>query len=139
MQIIFVLHSLWRWVVLLLALAAILQALLGWLRQQPWTNLDNRLGLAFTTAFDIQVVLGLIVYLGALTGSHIQRWYTDGPGQTFTDHILLMLVALAIAHIARSRAKKAETALSKHRTTAIGFILALLLVVVSIPSWGFRF
>ncbi len=136
MQIIFTLHSLWRWVVLLAALAAIIKALLGWFGKGDWTNLDNRLGLVFTVAFDIQLLLGLIVYIGIFTGAHA---YGGSIGRLSGEHVALMFVALVIAHIARSRARKAEAAVSKHRTAAIGFVISLILVVVGMPTWGVRF
>lgn len=138
MQIIFTLHSLWRWVVLLAALAAIIKALLGWFGKGDWTNLDNRLGLVFTIAFDIQLLLGLIVYIGTFTGAHAPRWY-GSIGRLSGEHVALMFIALVIAHIARSRARKAEAAVSKHRTAAIGFVISLILVVIRMPTWGFSF
>lgn len=139
MQIIFTLHSLWRWVVLLAALAAIIKALLGWFGKGNWTDLDNRLGLVFTIAFDIQLLLGLIVYIGTFTGTHMQRWYDLSIARLSGEHVALMFIALVIAHIARSRARKAEAAVSKHRTAAIGFVISLILVVVGMPTWGFSF
>lgn len=138
MQIIFALHSLWRWAVLLAALAAIIKALLGWFGRQGWTDLDNRLGLFFTVALDIQVLLGIIVYIGTFTGAHAQRWY-GGIGQLSGEHVLPMVIALVIAHIARSRARKAEAAVSKHQTVAIGFVISLILIIVGMPTWGFSF
>jgi hypothetical protein len=139
MQIIFTLHSLWRWVVLLAALAVIIKALLGWFGRQPWTDLDNRLGLFFTVAFDIQVLLGLIVYIGTFTGAHVQRWYGGSIGRLTGEHVALMFIALVIAHLTRSRARKAEAAVSKHQTAAIGFVISLILVVVGMPTWSFSF
>jgi hypothetical protein len=52
-----------------------------------------------------------------------------------------MFIALAIVHVIRSRAKKTEGDLAKHRLTAIGYIIALVIVIVAIPvwSWGFTF
>lgn len=139
MQIVFTLHSLWRWVVLLAALAAIIKALLGWFGRGDWTDLDNRLGLLFTVAFDIQLLLGLIVYIGTFTGAHAQRWFGGSIGRLSGEHVALMVIALVIAHIARSRARKAEAAVSKHRTVAIGFIISLILIVIRMPTWGFSF
>ena len=136
MQIIFTLHSLWRWVVLLAALAAVIKALLGWFGKGDWTDLDNRLGLFFTVAFDIQFLLGLIVYIGIFTG--VQA-YGGSIGRLSGEHVAPMFIALIIAHIARSRARKAEATVSKHRTAAIGFAISLILVVVGMPTWGVSF
>jgi hypothetical protein len=138
MEYIVVLHSLWRWVVLILMGLAILKALLGWFGKQPWQNLDNRIGLFFTSALDLQVLLGIILYIGVLVGAYFPK--TSIIRVSF-EHVLMMFIALAIVHVIRSRAKKTEGDLAKHRLTAIGYIIALVIVIVAIPvwSWGFTF
>jgi hypothetical protein len=138
MEYIVVLHSLWRWVVVILMGVAILKALLGWFGKQPWQNLDNRIGLFFTSALDLQVLLGIILYIGVLVGAYFPK--TSIIRVSF-EHVLMMFIALAIVHVIRSRAKKTEGDLAKHRLTAIGYIIALVIVIVAIPvwSWGFTF
>jgi hypothetical protein len=138
MEYIVVLHSLWRWVVLILMGLAILKALLGWFGKQPWQNLDDRIGLFFTSALDLQVLLGIILYIGVLVGAYFPK--TSIIRVSF-EHVLMMFIALAIVHVIRSRAKKTEGDLAKHRLTAIGYIIALVIVIVAIPvwSWGFTF
>jgi hypothetical protein len=139
MEYIVVLHSLWRWVVLILMGLAILKALLGWFGKQPWQNLDNRIGLFFTSALDLQVLLGIILYIGVLVGVYLPRWYGASLARVSFEHALIMFIALAIVHVVRSRAKKTEGDLAKHRLTAIGYIIALIIIVVSIPTWSFAF
>ena len=139
MEFVAMLHSIWRWVVLILMGIAILKALLGWFGKQPWQNLDNRIGLFFTSAFDLQVLLGIILYIGVLLGAYLPRWYGASMARVSFEHVLMMFIALAIVHVVRSRAKKTESDLAKHRLTAIGYIIALIIVAVSIPAWGFAF
>src|SRR5512138_3128541 len=141
MPAILMLHSIWRWVVLLAAAAAIVKALVGWFGRQPWTGLDDRLGMLYTLTIDIQVLLGLILYIVE------QRWRTADPFFAYV-HPLVMIIALILAHIGRSRTRKAapagsrETQLSfdtaRHRTAAIFYAISFLLIVAAIP-WGRTF
>ena len=58
-----VLHNILRWVVLVAGLLAAARAIIGWRTDSDWSQLDNRLGLLFTVSFDIQVLLGIVMYL----------------------------------------------------------------------------
>ena len=52
------------------------------------------------------------------------------------EHILLMLVAMILAHVGRALSRKALSDEKKHKQAAIWYSLALLLVLVAIP-WPF--
>src|SRR5687768_12707763 len=55
-------HSLLRWAVLAAGGAAILRALTG--GKRSWTPADDRAGLWFVLAMDVQFLLGLVLYAG---------------------------------------------------------------------------
>ena len=132
------LHSILRWVVIILAVVTIGRALYGWLGKKPWTQLDNRLSSYFTMGFDIQILIGLILYFisplmqtafqnfgGAMSNSDL-RFYA-------VEHIFLMILALGISHAGRTLSRKAKDAFKKHRNAALFYILAILLVLAAIP------
>jgi hypothetical protein len=141
------LHSLIRWLVLIAGILAAGRAVIGWLRQADWTGLDNRLGLFFMIGVDIQVLLGLVLYLflspitaeaftdfGAAMADADVRFYA-------VEHVLLMVVVLALVHMGRALPKKVESAAKKHQRAAILFSIALIAVLAAIP-WSrplFRF
>ncbi len=134
-------HNIVRWLVLIFAVLAVIKALIGWFGNKEWTKLENQLGLGFTISMDVQVLLGLLLYFvfspvtkagfsdfgGAMSDSGVRFF--------LVEHSFLMIVALALAHIGRSRAKKADTAVAKFKNTAIFFGLSLLAVIVAIPWW----
>lgn len=120
------LHSLWRWVVLIVVTVAFVRGLIGWLRGGDWTSSDRILALLATTAIDIQVVLGLIVY-------GIGQHWQSGPFLAYV-HPAVMIVALVVAHIFSARAKRAATPIAKHRTLAIGLLVTIFLITAAIPS-----
>lgn len=141
------LHNILRWVVVLAGVVAIVRAFIGLSGKRPFTALDNRLSLAFTISLDVQVLLGLLLYgvfsplttgaftnFGAAMGDSDLRFW-------LVEHISVMIVALALAHIGRSRAKKAATDSAKYKQIAIFFTLAFLAILVATPWFRplFRF
>jgi hypothetical protein len=132
-------HNLFRWLVLLAAVFAIALALAGWLGKKPWTKKDNMAGLLFTIFVDIQFVIGMILYLfvspftkaafadfGAAMKNSVLRFYA-------VEHILLMVAALVLVHIGKVKAKKEIVAWKKHRTAAIWYGIAFILILAGIP------
>jgi ABC-type Fe3+ transport system permease subunit len=49
------------------------------------------------------------------------------------EHVLLAIIALALAHAGRATSKAAEDAAKKHRRAAIFFGLATLAILMAIP------
>jgi hypothetical protein len=137
------LHSILRWFVVLAALAAAVKAFAGWSGKTAWSRLDDRLGFFFTLAMDLQALIGVILYFispivhQAL--ANVPAALADSSLRFFgLFHVLLMLGAVALAHIGRSRSRKAEGAAAKFRTAAIFYGLSILVVLVAIP-WPFDF
>ncbi len=132
-------HSIVRWFVLIFGLLAIIKAFVGWSGKKEWRSLDNKLGLGFTISLDIQLLLGLLLYL--VFSPTIKAAFSDmGAAMANSDirfflveHFLMMVVALVLAHIGRSRAKKADTDISKHKNAAIFYTIAILLILAAIP------
>ena len=60
-NVILVLHNWLRWVVVILAVLAVGRAYWGWFGKKAYTGSDRKLGVAFTSALDTQVLLGLIL------------------------------------------------------------------------------
>jgi hypothetical protein len=122
-------HSIFRWVVLLTALAAIAFAVLAATGSRPWDRVAERLSFLFPLTMDIQAAIGLVVWV---LGS---RW----TGDTFLGwiHPGLMLAAVGLAHVGSVRAERAEGSKAKGKQAAIFFDLSLLLVLLAIPtaSW----
>jgi len=136
------LHSILRWVVLILGVITIGRALIGWLGRKPWTALDNRLSSFFTIGFDIQILAGLILYFISPTNQTALQNFGAAMGNAdlrffAVEHIFLMILALGIAHAGRTLSRKAKDAFKKHRNAALFYILAILIVLAAIP-WATR-
>jgi hypothetical protein len=135
-------HSLLRWVVLGFGLLAASRGLTGARRRGEWTPADENAGRWFVIALDVQLLLGLALYLrlspmtaiafqdfGAAMGNAVLRFWA-------VEHIVGMVVALALAHIGRVRTRRAADAARRHRTAVIFFGLALAAIVMTIPWPG---
>ena len=141
MQIVLILHSLFRWAVLLFGFWTLLNAITGFFGKRTYTAGDNRSNLLFMVSCDIQLLIGLILYF---TNGWFDRLkdlgnnMKDPANRFFTmEHMSLLIVAWVLVHIGRSAVKRADTDAAKHKKMLIFFGIALLLILVSIP-WPFR-
>lgn len=132
-------HSWLRWLVLLAGLIAVARAVSGVSARRPWTPSDDRAGLWLTAALDLQMLLGLILYLflSPVTRSafvDMAAAMRDAPIRFFAvEHPVGMIVAIALAHVGRIRIRKAADSESRHKQALVFFGLALLVVLLSIP------
>jgi uncharacterized membrane protein len=134
-------HSWLRWVVILTGLVAFARAASGASGRKPWTPSDDRAGFWFVMTLDAQVLLGLIMYifLSPITHEAFTNFAAamkDSARRFWAvEHILGMIVALALAHIGRVRSRRTDS-LRRHRVVAIFFGLALVVMLASSPWPG---
>ena len=132
-------HNMFRWLVLIVIVLAVVFAFIGWFNKRDWNKKDNTTGLILTIFMDIQFLVGIILYafvspltkaafsdFGAAMKNSALRFYA-------VEHILLMIIALVLVHIGRSKTKKAVAPWKKHRVAAIYYGIALVLILVGIP------
>jgi len=133
------LHSILRWFVLLAGIVAAGKAIFGWMNNAKWTRQDNQLSLFFMIGTDLQVLLGLILYI--FLSPITEKAFSDFGGAMAdaelrffaVDHIFLMIVALALAHAGRILPKRTTDETQKHKKAAIIFSLAVSAILIAIP------
>lgn len=140
-EITLTIHNILRWIVLILAVVTIVRALIGWLGKRNWEALDDNLGKYYTISLDIQLLVGLLLYfvLSPITRaafSNIGEAMGNSDLRFFlVEHFLMMLIALIVAHIGRSRTKKVEGDISKFKNAFIFYGISLVLILAAIPWW----
>ena len=141
MQIVLILHSLLRWAVVILGLWTLINALTGYFGKRAYSANDNRSNLFFMISCDIQLLIGLALYIHNGWFDRLKDMgnnMKDPYLRFFTmEHLTLMLVAWVLVHIGRATVKKADTDAAKHKKMLIFFGLAIVLIIAAIP-WPFR-
>lgn len=134
-------HSVLRWVVLLAGLAAVCLGIAGW-SGKPWRPIDKMTGRIFVGTLDLQMVIGLVLYLVlspivSAGFANIGEAMRDRMLRFFlVEHLTGMIVAVALAHVGSVRIRKASDDRQRHRTAAVIFGLSLIVMLLSIPWPG---
>jgi hypothetical protein len=139
--ILLTLHNLNRWAVLVLAVIVIVRAYRGWFTKKMNLEKDQKLSSAFAGVFDLQLLLGAILFFTRGWGSTLINGgaaVMSTPSVRFfaVEHWSIMLIALVFAHIGSSQIKKATETGKQYLWAAIWFTLSLLLVLAAIPWPG---
>ncbi len=131
-------HSVNRWIVLVLIIFAIYKSFSGWFGKKEFTDADKKAGLFALIATHIQLVLGLWLYFispfvsfeeGAIK-NEIFRFYT-------VEHFSMMIIAIILVTLGFSLSKRAKESITKFKRIAVFYLIGLLIIVSSIP-WPFR-
>ena len=132
-------HSWVRWIVVLLLALVVIRAITG---RGSWTALDERLHVFGVSALDLQVTLGLWLYVLA---SPLSRAFLANPGGTMPDsvirfygleHVTMMILGLAVVHVGRARSKRESNGDTRRRTVLRWTAVGLLLILSGVP-WPF--
>jgi hypothetical protein len=129
MQTLLLIHSYLRWLILLVAVIAVIKFALGWLRGGvAFKGMDRGLASGFSGLVDLQVTIGLILML-----------WTGFAGVGFPmfriEHATTMIVAAVVAHLP-ARWKNAGDQIRFRNTLfcALGTLLLIYLGVMSLPG-----
>jgi hypothetical protein len=135
-------HSVGRWIVLLLLLFAIINSLIA--GNRPYIRTDNRLGLILTIFADLMLLIGIYLWYAGDWGYKLIK--NNGMSVVMKDanlrffaieHLAGMLIAIILIHLGKAQGRKAISDKAKHRRTMIFYLVALLIILASVP-WPFR-
>lgn len=134
-------HSTLRWVVLLAGLVASASAWAGRLGSTSWTDSTTGTGRIFAVAMDLQLAVGLVLYLAlsptvASGLSNASAAMGDAQHRFWmVEHPAAMILALVLAHIGVAKSRR-RSATDEPRTPAWHFTIAVLIVAAMVP-WPF--
>lgn len=133
-------HDDLRWLVLISALVAVLASLVGISSGKPFRPLGRVTGLVFVSLMDVQFLLGLILCF--LSPWVAQFWSNPAAAMKVKDarffgmeHLVIMIAALALAHLGAARSKRVSDDTKAYRITLVWFSLSFLLILGGIPWW----
>jgi hypothetical protein len=137
-----VLHSWWRWVVLVLVLVATWRGIIGNRQARAWTDSDRRVNMFTTIALDVQMLLGLLLYV-FLSPFTVEAFKDFGaamrtPGLRYwaVEHLTTMVAAVIVAHVGNVMARKGASDAARHLRSAIFFGVVVLLLLFGTPWPG---
>jgi cation transport ATPase len=119
-------HGLFRWVVLVAAVVAIVVAFSGWSGTKPASTNLRRFSVIFVIAMDIELLIGLLLYFGA----------SPALRSALASHTMLMVLAVICAHVGGALSRKGRTDQMKYRGAAIAYTISLLVMLAGIPWRG---
>ncbi len=127
MNIIFIIHSHFRWVVLLVAVIAAIKFAIGWLRGGAFKGMDRGLAAGFSGVMDLQATLGLINLL-------LLGFSADGGGFTRyrLEHAFIMILAAVLGHLPAQWKNAADSV--RFRNTLFCILGALLLIYIGVAT-----
>jgi hypothetical protein len=119
MDIVLELHSIVRFLVLLLAIVGIVLALIGLAQKKASAKTDVTVGSIFLGLYDLQMLLGLLVILlGGLTNAL---------------HPVVMFIGLVVAHFLQRTTQRAEGA-NFHMMRLAFYIVPLAIILVGLAA-----
>lgn len=129
-------HSWIRWVALIAGVGATASALgRNEGRTEGW-------GLALVVAVDLQMLVGLLLYLvlspnmAAIRENFGEAMKVASLRFWAVEHVTVMVVAVMLIHVGRVLARKAATPDARRRRLIVCFALATILMIVGTPWPG---
>ncbi|WP_445734321.1 hypothetical protein [Mariniflexile sp.] len=131
-------HSYWAYLVLLILIIAVVNALMKVFGNKEYTAKDFRISLFTLIVSHIQLLIGLILYFvsprfnlwselgGEVMKNSLARLY-------LVEHPLVNIIAVALITIGYSKHKKKLTSQAKLKPIAVFYTIALLLFLSRIP------
>ena len=137
-------HSYWAYLVLLILIIAVFNAIIGFTSKKEFKAKDLRISLFALITAHIQLIIGFVAYYTSL---YYETMRNVGMGEVMKnselrkpliEHPLLILIAIALITIGFSKHKKKTDDTSKFKTIAIFYTIALILILAVIP-WNLWF
>ncbi|HVO41710.1 MAG TPA: hypothetical protein VMT34_03760 [Aggregatilineales bacterium] len=123
------LHSLVRWLVILISLVTMLWFALTWVRRVHNETTDRVLMNTFTGLIDLQVLLGLILLIGDGIGSGTWPAYR-------IEHGVTMFIAAVVAHSSRMWRKKESRVRARNNFLTIVAVLVIVAFGISLLPYN---
>lgn len=139
MNILLLLHSITRYLVLIGLLGVIIQSLVGLTQNKPYGKLENKAGLYLFIFTHTQLLIGILLYFISPLG--ISNFSSTAMKDQSTrywlvEHGVIMLVAIVLITLARITSKKMTSDSDKHKRLLIFNAFALVLIILGISMSG---
>ena len=131
MQILLMIHSILRWLIVIAAVIVSVKFALGWLRGGAFQKIDRGLVSGFSGLVDLQVMLGIIFLIwNGLAGAGFPMFRIE--------HAVTMFVAAVVAHLpARWKNADDKTRFRNSLFIILDTLIIIFIGVARLPKgWG---
>ncbi len=138
MSVVLFIHSWVRWLIILVAVAALVKNAVGLIQKSEYDKMTGGMMAGFSGLFDLQVLLGLILLILGWASFSAAAGGFPVPQ---VEHLGTMFVAAMVAH--SPRFWKDKPAAVQYRNNLIVIVVTLLLVALGVSllvgnRWVFR-
>jgi len=143
-QLVLIVHSWVRWFARVAGVIATISAISARSFGDARDNRADKWGLMLMIALDLQLLLGLLLYLalspttraifndfGAAMRDPVARFWA-------VEHLTMMLGAIVVAHVGRVLGRKSTSADTKRMKLFVCFAIATVLMLLGMPWPGLR-
>jgi len=128
MNILLMFHAILRWIIMLVAVIAIVKYALGWLQGGAFKGMDRGLMSGFSGLMDLQATLGIIYLLW-------NGLVSEGFPLFRIEHGVTMIVAAAVAHLSvRWKNADDKTRFRNNLFIIFGSLILVLIGVSFLPA-----
>ena len=118
-------HSGWRYLVIAACAVALVNLLSGTLKPRAWRPADRVMTLAFVIAVDLQLLMGLVLW--------VWKHLAEVPQRAPLEHLITMFLVLVLAHSAARQTKRAELDSDKFKQAFCRLLIAA--IVMGVGVW----
>lgn len=122
MNFLLTLHSINRWLIVVIGVVAAVKFLIGWLRKADYQSSDQGLLRGYTGLLDLQLLLGLILFVVLLIDQGLVRYRLE--------HAIPMVIAVVLAHLVLIWRTKPDPV--KFRNAFLVIAAGLLLIIAGV-------
>lgn len=119
-------HSILRWLIVIVAVVALVKLGMGWLRGQKFEKMDRGLVSGFSGLMDLQLLLGLIYFIWNGLATDI------GFPMYRIEHATTLILAVIVGHLP-ARWKKADDK-TRFRNSFLAVLVAMLLIFAGVAT-----
>ena len=136
-----IVHSIFRWFVLIILLLSIYRVYLGYTKKRPFSKTDEALRHWTATIAQLQMTIGVILYIKSPVIHYFWNDFSEGTKNADAlffglIHIGLMMTSVVLVTIGSALAKRKKADNDKYKVMLFWFGITLLIILIAIP-WPF--
>lgn len=136
-----IVHSLFRWFLLISLFYSIYQAFKGWSSKLQYTPRFDKIRNITVILAHVQLIVGLGLYFISPVIRQLFNNFGEAVKESAIrfygmEHSLIMIIAIVLITIGSAKAKRLSEDAKKFKSIAIWFTIGLILILITIP-WPF--